>query len=100
MFLRYAPGLLGTPQIDGAILRMRAFGTYSMRVVNPGLFLREIVGTDGEFTTDEKILAAVLMDELFTELMYPIAARDYFVQASTGPTNAWYSLHEYQTNQE
>ena len=34
-------------------VRLRAFGTYSMRVVNPGLFLREIVGTDGEFTTDE-----------------------------------------------
>ena len=34
-------------------VRLRAFGTYTMRVVNPGLFLREIVGTDGEFTTDE-----------------------------------------------
>ncbi len=34
-------------------VRIRAFGTYTMRVVNPGLFLREIVGTDGEFTTDE-----------------------------------------------
>ena len=34
-------------------VRIRAFGTYTMRVTNPGLFLREIVGTDGEFTTDE-----------------------------------------------
>lgn len=34
-------------------VRIRAFGTYSMRVIDPGKFLREIVGTDGEFTTDE-----------------------------------------------
>ena len=34
-------------------VRLRAFGTYSMRVSDPGVFLREIVGTDGEFTSDE-----------------------------------------------
>ncbi|WP_298261346.1 SPFH domain-containing protein [uncultured Litoreibacter sp.] len=34
-------------------LRIRAFGTYSVRVTDPALFLREIVGTDGEFTMDE-----------------------------------------------
>ena len=34
-------------------VRMRAFGTYSLRVTDPGLFLTEIVGTDGEFTVDE-----------------------------------------------
>ncbi len=34
-------------------VRMRAFGSYSMRVSDPGVFLREIVGTDGEFTSDE-----------------------------------------------
>ena len=33
--------------------RIRAFGTYSVRVTDPALFLREIVGTDGEFTMDE-----------------------------------------------
>ncbi len=33
--------------------RIRAFGTYAVRVSDPGLFLREIVGTDGEFTKDE-----------------------------------------------
>jgi membrane protease subunit (stomatin/prohibitin family) len=32
---------------------MRAFGTYVVRVADPGLFLREVVGTDGEFTKDE-----------------------------------------------
>lgn len=34
-------------------VRIRAFGTYSMRVSDPGKFLTEIVGTDGEFTSDE-----------------------------------------------
>lgn len=34
-------------------VRMRAFGTYSIRIADPGLFLQEIVGTDGEFTVDE-----------------------------------------------
>ncbi|MCF2869979.1 SPFH domain-containing protein [Octadecabacter sp. G9-8] len=33
--------------------RVRAFGTYSVRITDPAKFLREIVGTDGEFTMDE-----------------------------------------------
>ncbi len=33
--------------------RLRAFGTYSIRVMDPALFMQEIVGTDGEVTTDE-----------------------------------------------
>ena len=34
-------------------VRLRAFGTYSMRVSDPAKFMTEIVGTDGEFTSDE-----------------------------------------------
>ncbi|SDE71626.1 Membrane protease subunit, stomatin/prohibitin family, contains C-terminal Zn-ribbon domain [Paracoccus isoporae] len=34
-------------------VRIRAFGTYSMRVTEPAKFMAEIVGTDGEFTSDE-----------------------------------------------
>ena len=34
-------------------VRIRAFGTYSMRVADPAKFMQEIVGTDGEFTADE-----------------------------------------------
>ncbi|MFD1797432.1 SPFH domain-containing protein [Paracoccus aurantiacus] len=34
-------------------VRIRAFGTYSMRVSDPAKFMAEIVGTDGEFTSDE-----------------------------------------------
>jgi membrane protease subunit (stomatin/prohibitin family) len=35
------------------MVRLRAFGTYTMRVADPATFMTEIVGTDGEFTTDE-----------------------------------------------
>jgi membrane protease subunit (stomatin/prohibitin family) len=36
----------------GAV-RLRAYGSYSMRVADPARFMTEIVGTDGEFTADE-----------------------------------------------
>jgi len=35
------------------MVRLRAFGTYTMRVADPAKFMTEIVGTDGEFTTQE-----------------------------------------------
>jgi membrane protease subunit (stomatin/prohibitin family) len=34
-------------------VRLRAFGTYEVRVIDPARFMTEIVGTDGEFTMDE-----------------------------------------------
>jgi membrane protease subunit (stomatin/prohibitin family) len=34
-------------------VRLRAYGTYAIRVIHPARFLTEIVGTDGEFTMDE-----------------------------------------------
>jgi membrane protease subunit (stomatin/prohibitin family) len=34
-------------------VRLRAFGSYAMRVADAAKFMTEIVGTDGEFTTDE-----------------------------------------------
>ncbi|MFP4381841.1 MAG: SPFH domain-containing protein [Candidatus Sumerlaeia bacterium] len=34
-------------------IRLRAFGTYAIRVSDPANFIREIVGTDGHFTTSE-----------------------------------------------
>lgn len=34
-------------------VRLRAFGTYSMRVTDPAKFMTEIVGTDGDFSRDE-----------------------------------------------
>jgi membrane protease subunit (stomatin/prohibitin family) len=34
-------------------VRLRAFGTYTMRVKDPGTFLKQVVGTDSRFTTEE-----------------------------------------------
>ena len=36
-----------------AMIRLRAYGTYEIRIFDPARFLKEIVGTDGHFTTDE-----------------------------------------------
>ena len=53
----------------GAV-RIRAFGTYAMRIQDPATFLRQVVGTDGLFTTDEvtgqlkRKLVAVLAETL------------------------------------
>ena len=38
---------------DFGPVRIRAFGTYSMRTLDPKALLRELVGTDGVFETDE-----------------------------------------------
>ena len=45
------PVILRDPEFGPT--RLRAFGTYVMRVTDPGKFMHEIVGTDGEFTADE-----------------------------------------------
>jgi membrane protease subunit (stomatin/prohibitin family) len=34
-------------------VRLRAFGTYAIKVADPAKFMTEIVGTDGQFTRDE-----------------------------------------------
>jgi membrane protease subunit (stomatin/prohibitin family) len=38
---------------DLGVVRLRAFGTYGIRIADPGTFYKEIVGTLGCFTTDE-----------------------------------------------
>jgi membrane protease subunit (stomatin/prohibitin family) len=45
------PVILRDPEFGP--VRLRAFGSYAIRVTDPGRFLTEIVGTDGEFTEDE-----------------------------------------------
>jgi membrane protease subunit (stomatin/prohibitin family) len=35
-----------------SMVRLRAFGRFSMRVVDPGIFLQQLVGTKGKFTTE------------------------------------------------
>src|SRR3954471_21041387 len=57
---------------DFGVLRLRAFGTYDFRVVEPRLFLKEIVGTDQNFRLDEfadtmrSRLVSVLTESLAT----------------------------------
>lgn len=36
-----------------SMVRLRAFGTYEIRITNPKTFMNEIVGTDNHFTVDE-----------------------------------------------
>jgi membrane protease subunit (stomatin/prohibitin family) len=38
---------------DFGVVRLRAFGTYGIKVVEPGVFMKQIVGTEGCYTTDE-----------------------------------------------
>lgn len=38
---------------DLGVVRVRAFGTYDFRVVDPKVFLREVAGTDDHFRVDE-----------------------------------------------
>ncbi len=51
-------------------IRIRAFGTYSLKAVEPKALLTEIVGTDGEFNADDitellrSIIASALADML------------------------------------
>src|SRR5919108_3243302 len=57
---------------DFGIIRMRAFGTYDFKVIEPRLFLREVVGTDQNFRVDEfaetmrSRLVSVFTDSLAT----------------------------------
>lgn len=53
-------------------VRIRAFGTYSMRVGDPAKFMSEIVGTDGDFTTDE--IAFQIRNVIVQEFSRMIAA--------------------------
>lgn len=45
------PIMVRDPEFTAA--RLRAYGTYSIRVNDAVAFLKEVVGTDGRFTTDE-----------------------------------------------
>lgn len=54
---RYMDLKWGTPNpimlrdAEFGVVRLRAFGIYAIRVSDPATFLREVVGTDGHFTT-------------------------------------------------
>jgi membrane protease subunit (stomatin/prohibitin family) len=38
---------------DFGVVRLRAFGSYALKISEPGTFIKEIVGTDGLFETSE-----------------------------------------------
>jgi len=73
-------------------LRLRMFGTYCMRVVEPVAFIKEIVGTDGRFTTAEIVeqlrnLIVARFSDLVAESKIPVldmaANYDEFGQFAT-----------------
>ena len=45
------PIMLRDPEFK--MVRLRAFGTYEIRITKPDVFMKEIVGTDSHFTIDE-----------------------------------------------
>src|SRR6478609_4790430 len=45
------PAMMRDPEFG--MVRVRAFGTYAFRASDPAVLLRELVGTDPAFTTDE-----------------------------------------------
>jgi excisionase family DNA binding protein len=55
---------------DLGVIRARAFGTYDFRIVEPKLFLKEVAGSDADFTLDEFVdamrsrVASVFADAL------------------------------------
>jgi membrane protease subunit (stomatin/prohibitin family) len=50
---------------DFGVVRVRAFGSYALRITDPGKFMKEIVGTDGLFQTEE--ITGQLRDFVVTE---------------------------------
>ncbi len=85
-------------------VRLRAFGTYETRVTDPGTFIKEIVGTDGHFTTDEiteqlRNLIVSRFTDLLGESKIPVLdlAANYdelgtFLTDRIGPDYAGYGL--------
>jgi membrane protease subunit (stomatin/prohibitin family) len=47
------PGPATMRDKDFGVVRATAFGLYAIRVKDPGVFVKDLVGTDGRFTTDE-----------------------------------------------
>lgn len=69
------PVMLRDPEFGP--VRIRAFGNYSIQIVEPGLFIKGIAGTDGSFTTDKisdqlKTIAATRFTDSLGESKLPI----------------------------
>jgi membrane protease subunit (stomatin/prohibitin family) len=55
---------------DFGPLRIRAFGTYALRAIDPKILLKELVGTDGQFQAEEvgELLRSIIV-EAFTSMI-------------------------------
>ena len=90
LFIRYAPGLLGTPKIDGPILRMQAFGTCAF-------FLLTIILCIGPLARFDKRFLPLLYNRrhfgvltFFVALAHLWAVKGWYFAFS--PENQWVSL--------
>ena len=61
------------------MLEIRSFGTYVIRVKDAPIFIKEIVGTDGHFTTEE--IAEQLKSLIVTRFSDAAAESDFPVEA-------------------
>lgn len=67
------------------MLEIRSFGTYAIRISDPAKFLKEIVGTDGQFTTDE--IDAQLRSIVVTRLTDAVGEARIPVEGFAGNVN-------------
>ena len=81
----------GTPQAlvyrdkEFGMIRLRAYGTYAMRVADPQLFVTDIVGTRGAYTTGaiEEYLRGIILNE-FNDLLGGVQTSILDIQSMTG----------------
>lgn len=67
------------------MIRLRAFGTYSMRVADPQLLVNTLVGSRGAFTTGaiDEFLRSIILNE-FNDLLGGVQTSILDIQAMTG----------------
>lgn len=81
----------GTPQAlvyrdkELGMIRLRAYGTYAIRVADPQLFVTQIVGTRGSYSTPaiEDYLRSIILNE-FNDLLGGAQTSILDIQAMTG----------------
>ncbi|MEQ8477543.1 SPFH domain-containing protein [Fulvivirga sp.] len=67
------------------MLEIRSFGTYVLRVTDAALFIKEIVGTDGHFTTEE--IAEQLKSLIVTRFTDAVGESGFPVEAFAAKLN-------------
>ena len=77
------PIILSDPRFG--MLEVRAFGTYVLRVKDPAVFIREVVGTDGHFTAED--IADQLRSMIVSKFTDAIGESNLPVEAFASQTN-------------